>query len=287
MDIVNIYGHLDNKSKIVIGVGNYNNIHGLACYSTTDNSLQIRSLPEVTAMSALELTLNYEQMVGDALCFSISFGDKFIGVKIVDDAATAIVCSHKTLFTIDYSIVDNVPRSQLLAGSLYCLATEVNGKKYIVSWEINGFSNGDLVLFLPTTWYESVNGSICVPKHGVVNLLNVLNQLQFKGYTSETWCSKSNGVSNCQDGVYCGDCMGKCKNANQICYPNGDKFICGVPSNEPNMTIPNTITMANQQTTTTTSTTGMGTAATWVAIVIILMLIIVLAFVFGRGYYGY
>lgn len=280
MDIVNVYGHLADKSKIVIGVGNYNSVHGLACYFTDGNTLQIQSLPQLVSTEILELTLNYETSDNKTPKFSLSFGNKYIGARSTGDITTAIVTTDKTLFTLDYSIIDHNPRSKLMAGVLYCLSTEINGKKHIISWNINGFANGDLIMFLPTTWYQKVNG-ICIEHNGVNNLLNSINQLQFKGYTTLPWCQNHDYVTNCPDGTNCGDCIGKCKNNNFICWPDNNTFICGPHNKEPNYLENSLITMAeppNQQT-----STG-GTAATWLALSIILILAIVLALFFTKNF---
>lgn len=285
MDIVNLYGHLLDKSKVTIGVGNYNNVHGLACYYNDKQLLQIKSLPELVSSEVLELTLNYE----NGNYFSLTFGDKYLGVKVDDEGITAIITPYKTLFSIDYSSIDNNPRDKLMAGVLYCLTTQINGKFEIVSWNINGFSNGDLVTLLPTTWYEN-NNNVCIRNSGVNNLLQSLNQLHFKGYTSLEWCEDYNYVTNCPDGVYCGSeaCMGKCQEYNYVCWPNNGKFVCGSPNSEPSMDINSQVTMNSNSQVTMNSNTDMshmgGSGATWLALCIILILAVILAWFFTSNF---
>lgn len=281
--VVDIYGHLYDNTEIVIGVGNYNNIHGLACYYPNDDLLQIRSIPEIIAPSVVELILHYETNKNsrnrNKLYFSLevkshNLTSKYIGVDIESinnqTVASAVISSEKTLFTIDYSSIDNTPRSHLISGSLYSLQTTLGEHEYIVSWKINGFSNGDLVVFLPTSWYENINNT-CTIKNGINNLLDNLAQLKFKGFTTEKWCETASHVINCSNDTFCGDCFGHCQNNKHICWPNDNKFICGSPENEPDMSKFNLVSFAD----TTPQTSG--TAATLVAVIAIIIIVSVLA----------
>jgi len=296
MDVVSVYGHICDKSELLIGVGNYNNIHGLACYYPNEDLLQIRSIPEIMTPSVIELILHYENQThgtsSDKVYFSlevknsdIGVPSRYINVNIEVDGdrkvACAIISPEKAYFTIDYSTIDKTPRSHLLAGALYSLQTTFGEQNYIVSWKINGFANGDLVIFLPTTWYENIEGN-CHMKKGVNNLIDSLNQLQFKGYTTEQWCENASHVVNCHDNNLCGDCFGPCQNSNHICWPDGDKFICGYPQNEPNMIQLSMVSFA--ETTSIPQTTG--TAATWIALVAIFLIVGILAWGLTHKYYG-
>lgn len=287
MEIVDIYGHLVDGSELVIGVGNYNTIHGLACYFSNDDLLQIQPISEVIAPSVLELILKYEKPLNDnsgGLYFSLSVKNttptKYVNIAIEMDeqkVARATISNQKTLFTIDYSSVDKVPRSLLLAGSLYSLQTTFGEKNYVVSWKIQGFANGDLIIFLPTTWYEPSQKSefsYCNEKSGIINLVEKLNQISFRGYSTQQWCEGSPQVINCQNEDICGNCLGQCSNPNHICYPDlsgSKKFICGMSSDETNMLQSSTVSFAED----TPQTTG--TTATWIAIISIFVIVGLLA----------
>jgi len=295
MDVVNIYGHLYDKSEIVIGVGNYNNIHGLACYYPEEDLLQIRSMAEIMVPSVIQLILHYEgnppKSYNDKSYFYLEVktddytsAPKYINVNIDVDGdekvACAVISDQKCLFTIDYSVVDKIPRSKILAGTLYSLQTILGEQKYIVSWKINGFSNGDLVVFLPTMWYENIDGT-CQFKSGINSLVNSLNQLKFKGYTTEKWCETAPFIINCYDNNLCGNCLGQCSNDNYICWPENNGFICGSHDNEPDMLHTTLVSFVNDSQTPST----LGTTATWIAIIIIFIIVGILAWGLTHKYY--
>ena len=319
MDVVNVYGHLCDNMDVVIGVGNYNNIHGLACYYPNEDLLQIRSMPEIMTPSVIQLILRYEKLTNtlstDKVYFSLEVKNndstapaRYINVNIDVDGdqkvACAIISSEKAFFTIYYSTVDKTPRSELLAGALYSLQTTFGEQNYIVSWKINGFTNGDLVIFLPTAWYETIDVSEahigklntdypivgspraldgdCQMRTGINNLIDSLNQLKFKGYTTQQWCESASHVVNCHDNNLCGDCFGPCQDPNNICWPEGDKFICGPPQNEPNMIQLSMVSFADTPSTPQTT----GTAATWIAIVAIFLIVAILAWGLTHKYYN-
>ena len=277
MDVVDIYGHLDGGSEIIIVTGNYNNIHGVLTWNQTDNVLRILPLPEIITPSVITLILNYEKLTKEKVYFSLRVKDtnKFINVKIEveGDHKTACACvsSEKAYFMIDYSSIDRIPRSRLLSGSLYSIQTILGEQIYNVSWKIQGFLNGDLIIFLPIIWYESSIEEFCKEKTGIINLIESLNQLQFKGYTTQKWCETAANVVNCVDSKVCGDCMGPCRDSEHICYPDNDKFVCGPPEKEPNMIQSNMVSFSESQPPTTT-----GNTATWIAIIVIFIIIGVL-----------
>ncbi|CAH6419335.1 Hypothetical protein HVR_LOCUS539 [uncultured virus] len=353
MEIVDIYGHLADESEIIIGVGNYNNIHGLACYFPKKNAeisgqwpnedlLQIKPVTEVIAPSVLQLILKYENPSNstnnDKVYFSLAVKDvrspvslikssdenkpsdgtltksageqRYINVNIEVEGdhkvACATVSTQKAIFTLDYSSIDRTPRPVLMAGALYSLGTVFGEQSYIVSWKIQGFSNGDLVIFLPTTWYEpqnipsdnsevtSAENSFCQVNSGIFNLIERLNQLQFKGYSTQQWCEGIPQISNCVDNNMCGECFGQCPNPNHICYPKNtniipsewatktnpnERFMCGVPSNEPNMFQTSSVSLANTNPPQTT-----GTTATWIAIIAVFILVALLVWGLTRKY---
>lgn len=295
MDIVDIYGHIPDKSEIIMGIGNYNNIHGLLTYHINENTLQMKLLSEIVTSSILQLTIKYETpSTGDNLdrvYFSLAVKDilktsttknldKYVNIRIEPDGNNKIACAYisheKALFWIDYSNIDKVPRSQLLAGALYSLQTSFGEQNYVVSWKIQGNPNGDLIIFIPTTWYERiVPENICQKNNGIATLFERLNQISFKGYTTYQWCEDATNITHCTEGNYCGECLGQCNDANDICYLNTDKiytsnFICGDPSLEPKLNKSSLVSPAEE----TLSTTG--NAATWVVIIIIFILVIAL-----------
>jgi len=283
MDIVDIYGNISDKSELIMGVGNYNNIHGLLTYFPHDNLLQMRPLPEIITPSVIRVELTYENFVPrmNKVFFSLSVKDelysekKYINVTIETDEnrkiAVACISEEKSIFWIDYSCIDKTPRSELLAGALYSLKTKINGEDNVVYWRIKGFSNGDLVIFLPTTWYEKDRDDLlCQKKNGIITLVESLNQLGFKGYTTQQWCENVSNVIHCIENTQCGECLGQCQNPDHICYPNINKpkqFICGPPNMEPNLNQLTTISFSE-----TSSTTINGTV--WIVIIIIIVLLI-------------
>jgi hypothetical protein len=287
MDIVDIYGHIADKSELIAGVGNYNNIHGLLTYFSNEDLLQMRSLPEIATPSVIQLILTYENpMVAasdDKVYFSLNVKgtNRYVNVKIETDGerklATACISQEKGYFWIDYSIVDKTPRSKLLAGALYSLRTTFGEQDYVVSWKIQGFSHGDLVIFLPLSWYETVTGAFCENKSGLITLVESLNQLKFKGYTTQQWCEDAPHITNCPDGKMCGECMGQCHDLNHICYPDGKRFVCGGPDNEPKMNQSSLVSFADS---TPPSTTG--TTATWIAVIAIVIIVALLAWGLAR-----
>lgn len=327
MEVVDIYGHIPNGSELVLGVGNYNNIHGLLTYFPAEDLLQMRSLPDIITPSVVQVIVTYEKPLSavnsDKVYFSLAVKDpvsatvplqysdvsvkrhsKYINVNIeVEDGrkvACACISDEKCFFTVDYSSVDRKPRPQLLAGALYSLQTVFGEQTYVVSWKIQGFSNGDLIIFLPTLWYEpqiirSTDGltsvsvpttSFCENKSGIANLIESLNQLQFKGYTTQSWCETATHVTNCVDNNVCGECLGPCRDPKHICYVNPDlnavpqeRFICGMASNEPDMTKSTMVSFANQSSTPQTT----GTLATWIALIAIFVLVALLAWGLSRA----
>lgn len=295
MDIVNIYGNIPDKSEIILGIGNYNNVHGLLTYFPHDDLLQMRSLSEIITPSVLPLIINYEKPSSvtddDKIYFTLSLKDtdRYINVKIDVDAGQKVACAcvskYKAYFSIDHSVIDRKPRSQLLSGSLYSLETILGEKNYIVSWKINGFANGDLIMFLPTTWYESSDSS-CQEKAGIISLVESLQQLSFKGYTTQAWCDEAAHVINCVDNNLCGDCMGPCNDSNHICYPNPDmngsikyKFICGYPQSENKLDQTSMVSFTDS---TEQQPAASGTTATWIAIIVIVIIVSLLTWGLSR-----
>ena len=294
LGIVDIYGHIPDKSELVLAVGSYNNIHGLLTYFQSEDLLQMRTLPEILTPSVIELILTYEKPSSitstDRVYFSLAVKDetvnKYLNIRIELDGdkrvASACISPEKAFFWIDYSSIDKIPRSQLLAGALYSLQTSFGEQDYIVSWKIQGFFNGDLVIFLPTTWYEpSTNDNVfCYSKTGVIPLVDSLNQIGFKGYTTQQWCDDVPHVSHCTDNKHCGDCLGQCPDPKHICFVNpdnlGEKFICGLPSDEPKLNQSTLVSFANNPPQTT------GTFATWFAIIAIFLIVSLLTLALSR-----
>lgn len=284
MDIVDIYGYLPDKSEIVIAAGNYNNIHGILCYQPINDLLQIRPLPEINVPSITELILNHETPIGNKdknkLYFSLTLKEphdekQYINVKIEstdkNKIACAVLSSEKAIFTIAYSNIDKNNHGRLLSGSLYSLATMFGEQNYTVSWKIQDFDNGDLVIFLPTSWYESQPSGFCEKKEGMHNLISLLNQPNIRGYTEQIWCENIPSITNCQNNIPCGNCMGQCPNPNHLCYPNptNQNFVCRSPGKEPNI--------GNEIFVTFTTEEKNNTGIAWFAIVSIFVVFILLA----------
>ena len=277
--VVDIYGHIADNSEVILGVGNYNNVHGLLTYLSSEDLLQMRPLGEVITPAVISLILTYEKPshVINRVYFSLAVKgtSKYINIDINNSVACACVSSNKSIFWVDYSSVDTVPRSQLLAGALYSLQTTFEEQEYVVSWQIQGFSNGDLVIFLPTTWYEQSN-DFCAIKNGTFILVESLHQIGFKGYTTQQWCETVPKITHCSGDKQCGDCLGPCPDPKHICYPDlnargsVNKFICGPPSLEPKL-VEGPLVTFNE-----TAPTMNGTIATWIAIIVIVIIVALL-----------
>jgi hypothetical protein len=274
--VVDIYGHIPDKSEVLLGVGNYNNVHGLLTYFPAEELLQMRPLPEVLTPSVLSLVLTYESIHKPGKVYfslAVKGQNKYINVQVHDHTiACAHISSDKAYFWIDYSSVDATPRSQLLAGALYSLQTTVEGKDYVVSWKIQGFSNGDLVIFLPTTWYEQTT---CEMKQGLITLVESLHQIGFKGYTTQRWCEDGAHVIHCTDDKQCGICLGPCKDPSHICYltPQGTSFMCGPPQHETKLT--GTALVSFNEESNSMGTTG--TIMTWCIIAAVMIMAVLMA----------
>jgi hypothetical protein len=278
MDIVNVYGYLADKSEVVVAVGNHNNVHGIACYQPLDQVLQIKPLPDVAAPSVVEFLIHHENPTGRAdknlLYFSLALKEphddkRWLHIHINKaGVAEAVLSSDKSIFTLSYSAVDKNDRSRILAGSLYSITTIFGEKPYTVSWKVQNFTNGELIMFLPTTWYGA---DTCEPSTGLHALLQTLQSDQFRGFVTQEWCHNVPTVTNCNEGVTCGTCMGQCPNPNHLCYPNPEdsNFVCRVPGHEPNLSPGALVTVASD----TSSTTGI----TWFAVASVFVIIIILA----------
>jgi hypothetical protein len=132
LSVIDIYGHIPDRSEIVLGIGNYNNIHGLLTYFPSEDLLQMRFNSELLNPSILKLILNYEQITDNRLYLSLSVNDsQYINIKSNSEAC---ISSEKALFWIDYSSLDRsskILRQQLLSGVLYSLKTTHD---QVVTW---------------------------------------------------------------------------------------------------------------------------------------------------------
>jgi hypothetical protein len=286
MDPVTIYGLIPDKSSIILGVGNYNSIHGVLTYLPTTDLLQMTSLSNIITPTVLELIVTYETPVNqlnqliqlnqsNKLYFSLMIknqdqkdeikrGNRYINIRVENNRNVACIALEKAIFCVDYSSADRVSRNQLLAGSLYSLQTAFEGVNHIVSWKIHDFSNCDLIVFLPTTWYEADVNASCQMKSGTATLIESLNQSKFKGYSSQDWCVNVPEVVHCIDDKQCGSCLGPCPGDNELCYPNNNGFTCQ---------------SINSQSSTPSTT---GTNAALIAIVAIIVIVIFLVWIFTR-----
>lgn len=304
MDVSNIYGPIINGSEVALAIGNYNNVHGLLTYIAGD-TLQMKSLSNVVSPVIIELVLNYS--TDNKFSLGVKGTDTYIGVEspqLVGEmrTVTAAITNVKTYFTLDFSTVDKLPRNKILSGVLYSLRTVVGEQQYTVNWKIQGFADGDLVIFLPTTWYERAElkaGLLAEPraelkaelraetKAGLLAelraetntcnkwtdtpiLLDKLNQLRFRGYTNQKWCEQLPTLTHCTADSNCGKCLGNCHRNDHICYPdtNGN-FVCGIIDDTQDIVAP--------AITTVTSSISRA-SATWIALGAILIIVALLAY---------
>lgn len=234
MDVTNIYGDIQDESEIIIGIGNYNSVHAILTYY--NDVLQMQFLKDMISPIILELIIKYEtpnfvKEKNKRRYFTLSVKDtnKYIGVNEIGDSETISACvsDNKTYYWIDYSGIDNLPREQIFSGTLYVLKTFINNVEYIVTWKIKGFTQGDVIMFFPTTWYEKIE-NVCAEKKSTISLIENFNRLSYKGYTNNYWCENFSHVTNCTDKHYCGLCFGKCNELTQHCHPvvGTKKFVC-------------------------------------------------------------
>ena len=271
MDVSNIYGPIDNDAEVVLAMGNYNNIHGLLTYITGDE-LQMKSLANAVSPIVAELVLSYNS--DGRFSLALKGTELYIGVEspqLIGETrtVTATVTSTKTYFSLDFSAIDKLPRTKILSGVLYALHTIIGEYNYTVTWKIQGFVNGDLVIFLPTTWYEKTNTSTCNKWSDTPILLDRLNQLRFRGYTNQKWCEQLPTLTHCTADSNCGKCLGNCHRKDHICYPDSNgNFVCGPHDNNKDI-----IEVTNN---TTTATNNI--VAIWIAVGAVICVILLLCY---------
>lgn len=277
MDVSNIYGPVDNGAEVILAIGHYNNIHGLLTHVPND-VLQMKSLADIISPAIIELVLTYN--TDNKFSLAVKDTDMYIGVESPQNetrTVTAVVSDIKTYFSLDFSAVDKTPRNKILSGVLCSLHTVINDQQYTVTWRIRGFANGDLIIFLPTTWYEK-DTNVCIKRFDTPILLDKLNQLRFRGYTNQKWCEQLPSLTHCTGNNKCGKCLGNCHQNDHICYPDTNgSFICG-PSDD-SKDIVDSITTAN-----TTSSISRSTA-TWLAVGAIIIIVSLLVYGLVRKYY--
>jgi hypothetical protein len=281
MDVSNIYGPIVDDAEVVLAIGNYNNIHGLLTHIAND-VLQIKSLSDIIAPTIIELVLTYEP--NNKFSLAVKGTNMYIGVESPQSVGetrtvTAVVSDTKTYFTLDFSAVDKLPRNKILSGVLYSLRTTVGERQYTVTWRIQGFANGDLVIFLPTTWYEEDTAqNICTKWSDTPILLDRFNQLRFRGYANQKWCEQLPTLTHCTIDSNCGKCLGNCHNTNHICYPDtNNNFVCGPQDDSKDIVAPDT---TNSSDTSSISRT----TATWIAVGAILIVVALLVYGLFRKY---
>lgn len=243
--VVNIYGGIAEESDMILAVGNYNNVHGVLSHHPRGSLVEMVRFPEVDPDSVVKIKAIREVITGNrrALFSLLVEGSKnksrqlYINIKIESEngekIAVARLSTSKALFWLEYSSVDNFPRKEILAGSLVSLATSFGEKDYIVSWKIRDFANGDLVMFLPTSWYETRNMEECVKTEGVGDLISSLEQISFRGYTSHELCTDFQEIRYCTQGERCMECLGRCADQSDLCTPSISTpgyFVCSSDS---------------------------------------------------------
>lgn len=273
-DIVNIYGDILNSSSLLIAGGNFNTVNSLLIQDDEKN-LSFHSTSNILIPSILEFMISYEYPIAatpNKTYFSLQTGENYLNVSINEKGqAIATLGKEKAIFSLDYSAIDRSPRFSIMAGNLYSLQTIFGEQTYTVTWRFDASTYGNLIMFLPTVWYEE---KICQPSSGIDILVSRLNQLYFKGFTTNKWCRTTPNIKYCQNGNGCGNCLGYCLDPSQICYssPDTNNFICGYPQFAPDMT---QIEMETEVEEVPPPTTGTG--PTWVAIIIIFIIVILLS----------
>ena len=271
MEVSNIYGPIITDTEVVLGIGNYNNIHGLLTHNPMNNILQMKSVDDI--ISIIELVIVYEGNGQLSLAVK-GTTDSFIGVCNPNNGTvTACISKEKTYFTLEFSVVDKFLRNKILSGALYSLRVTIDSKEYTVTWKIDGFANGDLIIFLPMTWYERSVGGVCNKWSDTAILLDKLKQSKFRGYTNSTWCEQLPTLTHCTEDHICGKCLGNCEQNNHICYPvaNGN-FVCKPVDN----TLDIVASETNNKTEATPETNNNGPIL-FITVLLIIMLLLVLS----------
>lgn len=213
----NIYGHLEDRSDIVIAMGDYNSVQGLARNdSNAAENIIIDTLAKVNIENILVLQLQYHDVDNRTPMFCLKVPDRGLYLA-VDNRGLATLSSKKTWLTVDYSTVDRKPRPTLLAGALYSLM--IMETRRVIKWNIaNHEQHGDLIICLPTRWYEK-HHDVCVKQSGIDKLISAVNRPTFKGWTTRSWCEQAAGVRYCTPNERCGSCLGFTEHADRVCYP--------------------------------------------------------------------
>lgn len=258
--MASIYGPLSSDASLVIGTGHHNSVHGLLCHEP-DESLMVRPLARVSPSAVVEL--RWEPITKNTFVLHIYDSHSkhgYLGVRVESDGnrnyAIAALVPEPTVFSLHYSTVDARPHYRMMSGTLSSLTTRVGESDYTVHWRIEGFEPGDLILLLPTEWFDSH----CVVQSGLHDLITSLKQINYRGYTQSSWCQAVPQIRNCEN-TGCGECLGPCTNPQQICVVNEHAvkypFTCIVPEGE--------------------EVDDSNNAITWLAVIIVFLVVIILA----------
>lgn len=249
MSIVDIYGDLQNDSEIIIGAGNFNQIHGLL----TDK-LIIDKLDSINIKSIPKFILSYK-ILNRKLYFSL-YNRATSMYLYINNNKYPILSATPQYMDIEFSCISH-RNTEIFAGTLY--SVKFNNK--IISWPVANFSSTELIMFLPTTWYENIDGT--VQKLDSFHLLLQKIKLNyFKGYTNKYWCESVPNVEYCRYKDSCSNCFGSCPQKQYCSYDKN--FKCEYDD-------------TNQQSVTFASDTSSSSSTIifWIVFVIILFLIFV------------
>lgn len=199
-----IYGDIP-AGDVVLGIGHYNSVTALLNHSM--ELIDLRTEP---------ILFRLEYVDGG---FTLRTTDgKYLGIEMVEQfrqpLALASLVDDRTVLQVEWSAVDATPRQSLLAGALSIFKTKLGDRDWTVHWRTPGLLPGDTILVIPTTWYDSSGQphTELPPWH-----------TDFRGYTSLQWSQDAPTVRYCADGAYCGECLGYCRDPQQLCSvtPNG------------------------------------------------------------------
>lgn len=260
MDIINIYGPIADESDIIIGSGDRNSVHSLLTYFAKQDNLQIRPIEDIALPSIIALNITYCK---DGFYLRIKNTHHYINVDIQSGKAIACISNNRCKFETEYSIIDKVPRTNIMAGSLMSLRCKIEGKMYPVHWKVQHFAPANMIMILPLNWYDLDN--TCTETAGLTELLKRLKSKTFKGYTNLQWCSQFSYSINCKEGELCGNCLGPCRDPKHICSPDGTDFVCVDPKTDFQ------VNYGDPPPTT-------GTTAAWIAVIFVIVISIILYF---------
>lgn len=253
---MSIFGSIANKSEILLATGTNNSVSKVATYN---NGVILTSTLEVEPSLILRFII--EREIGNTFSFKNTNTPTQNLYLSVDENNVAQISETKTFFTLsDFN-------DTIYSGTQY----QIFKDKILVKFNPDTTN----IIFLQLFWYEliskyQVGYNICELQFGAGSLLEKLNKNNFRGFTSKSWCETAPFVTNCNEDQTCGECLGRCVENSEVCYPSGDlEFECSTDKRNMNL-------LPNEKSAIT------GTLASIAAVIFIYLIVII--FVAGISY---